>query len=65
LNRQPRRRPPHAHGGKSVAKKVSEGGEAFKEKNPKSTYVDKRREGVPKLLSGVSFCISRAVLICA
>ena len=47
--------PSNAHGGKSADKKVSEGGEAFKEKIPKSTYVDKRSEGVPELLSGVSF----------
>jgi len=38
---------------------TSQGGRGFKKKNSKGGYVDKKTEGVPELLKGVSFSISR------
>jgi len=50
--------PSDAHGGESGYKKVSQGRKGFKKKN-KGSYADKRTEGVPELLRGVNFSISR------
>ena len=51
--------PLDAHGGESGDKKTLQGGKAFKKKNSKGSYADKKTEGVPELLKGVSFSISR------
>jgi len=51
--------PSDAHGLESSGdKKTFSGGKAFKRKN-KSGHMDKKNEGAPKLLKGVSFSISR------
>jgi len=47
------------HGGDSADKKGSQGGKAFKKKNPKGSYRNKNSEGIPELLKGLNFCISR------
>ena len=51
--------PPDAHGGESGDRKTSQGRRGFKKKNSKGSYMDKKTEGVPELLKGVSFSISR------
>lgn len=51
--------PLDAHGGISGDKKASQGGKPFRKKNSKGSYMDKKNEGVPEILKGVSFSISR------
>jgi len=51
--------PLDAHGEESGDKKWLQGRKALKKKISKGSYVDKTREGVPELLKGVSFSLSR------
>ena len=51
--------PLDAHGGVFGDKQASQGGKPFKKKNSKGSYVENKTEGVPELLKGVSFSISR------
>ena len=46
------------YGGK-YADKMSQGGKTFKKKSPKSSYTDKKREGVLELLRGLNFSIKK------
>jgi len=51
--------PLDAHGCASADKKGLQGGKAFKKRNPKGSYKDKKSEGIPELLRGLNFSISR------
>jgi len=42
-----------------VEQATKEEAKPFKKKNSKGSYVEKKTEGVPELLKGVSFSISR------
>jgi len=53
--------PLDAHGGESGYKKGSQGGKPFKKKNSKGSYADKKTEGVPEQLKGVSFSFSQGM----
>ena len=48
-----------ARGELSNQQKTSQGNTAFKKKGPRGSNMDKKTEGVPELLRGVSFCITR------
>jgi len=51
--------PLDADGGESGDKNWSPGGKTFNKKYYKGSYADKKRQGVPELMKGVSFTISR------
>jgi len=48
-----------AHGEASNERKASQGNKGFKKKGSKGTGAEKKNEGVPEILRGVGFSISR------